>query len=160
MAELAAVLALQVLGGDPEAAYLTAICGVGYALVLAVGTRDGPSRFLTWQRSLGAVSLWFVAAVGLAYAGPAPLGIPRRVGASSPPGWSSAWHGVALAPPAWRGTAGAEAGRLMGACPLAMALAAVQVLPPLEFAAPEPAGVRDRRSTSTVQPGSDAGSPN
>ena len=33
--ELAAVLALQVLGGDPEAAYLTAVCGAGYAVVLA-----------------------------------------------------------------------------------------------------------------------------
>jgi hypothetical protein len=32
---LAIVLALEVLGGDPEAAYLTVLCGGGYALVLA-----------------------------------------------------------------------------------------------------------------------------
>jgi hypothetical protein len=35
LAELAAVLALQTLGGDPEAAYLTALCAGGYALGLS-----------------------------------------------------------------------------------------------------------------------------
>ena len=33
--ELAAVLALQVLGGDPETAYLVVVCGALYALGLA-----------------------------------------------------------------------------------------------------------------------------
>ena len=37
--ELSAVLALQVLGGDPEAAYLTGLCGVLYAVMLAMRTQ-------------------------------------------------------------------------------------------------------------------------
>jgi hypothetical protein len=40
--ELAAVLALQVLGGDPESAYLTGLCGAGYALGLAWRSRRAP----------------------------------------------------------------------------------------------------------------------
>ena len=43
--ELALVLALQTLGGDPEAAYLTAVCGGGYAVVLALGGATCPERF-------------------------------------------------------------------------------------------------------------------
>src|SRR5262249_25843432 len=74
--ELAAVLALQVLGGDPEAAYLTAACGAGYAVLLAVRDRDHPGRLITGPRALAAVSLWVVAALGLAYAGPAPARYP------------------------------------------------------------------------------------
>ena len=38
--KLALVLALQTLGGDPEAAYLTVVCGGGYAVVLALGWGD------------------------------------------------------------------------------------------------------------------------
>ena len=33
--ELAVVLAMQVHGGDPQAAYLTVVCGAGLAVVLA-----------------------------------------------------------------------------------------------------------------------------
>ena len=34
-AELALVLAMQILGGDPEMAYLTAVAGAGYAVILS-----------------------------------------------------------------------------------------------------------------------------
>ena len=48
VAELAAILALQVLGGDPGAAYLTAACGAGYAFILAIrDSRDRPGRLVT-----------------------------------------------------------------------------------------------------------------
>src|SRR5205807_4236947 len=68
VAELAAVLALQVLGGDPEAAYLTAVCGAGYALVLAIRVRDQPTRLVTWPWLLGAMGIWIAATLGLASA--------------------------------------------------------------------------------------------
>jgi hypothetical protein len=42
--ELAVVLAMQVLGGDPAAAYLTAVCAVGYAVILAKDRGDTASR--------------------------------------------------------------------------------------------------------------------
>src|SRR4051812_46937177 len=38
LVELAAVLAMQVLGGDPQSAYLTALCDGGYAVGLAVAS--------------------------------------------------------------------------------------------------------------------------
>src|SRR4051794_22753370 len=48
---LAAVLALQVLGGDPEAAYLTVLCGAGYALVLAAHASAWSERIHgIWRR--------------------------------------------------------------------------------------------------------------
>ena len=55
--ELAVVLALQVLGGDPEAAYLTAVCGAGYAVVSG-DPRPGScrARLLTGPTILGAVA--------------------------------------------------------------------------------------------------------
>ena len=63
---LAAVLALQVLGGDPESAYLTAGCGVGYAIILGRYARDRSTRLFTWPRVVGAVSTWFALTLGLA----------------------------------------------------------------------------------------------
>src|SRR5262249_8579997 len=57
VAELAVVLALQVLGGDAEAGYLTVVCGAGYALVLAIRGRDRFRPVFTWPRALGAVGL-------------------------------------------------------------------------------------------------------
>jgi len=37
LVELAIVLAMQVHGGDPQAAYLTVVCGAGWAVVVALG---------------------------------------------------------------------------------------------------------------------------
>src|SRR5262249_29367654 len=85
---LALVLAMQVLGGDPEAASLTALCGGVYAIVLA--SREGPwlspvSRALRrpWVGAL-LVVLW-VGAVVLA-----DLGCPR--GADLP--WNAIRRGI------------------------------------------------------------------
>ena len=43
LAELAVVLAMEILGGDPESAYLTGLCAAGYAAALAwrKGSRSG-----------------------------------------------------------------------------------------------------------------------
>jgi hypothetical protein len=134
-AELAVVLALQVLGGDPEAAYLTAVCGAGYAFVLAIRASDRPTPILIWSGALGAVGLfWVGATLGLAYARFAP---PRflvmngvvfalwvAVGTGIAWGWHRQPGEARLAP---------LLARLAGASILAMALAAVQVLPALEF---------------------------
>ncbi len=53
MAELAVVLALQVLGGDPEAAYLTAVAGAGYGVVLVLGAREWPRRLRLGLLAMG-----------------------------------------------------------------------------------------------------------
>ena len=46
---LAVVLAMQVLGGDPESAYLTGLCAGGYAAGLAWVDRHGPWRVRPWK---------------------------------------------------------------------------------------------------------------
>jgi hypothetical protein len=49
LAMLGVVLAMQVLGGDPESAYLLGLCGGGYALGLTWVDRFGPWRFRSWK---------------------------------------------------------------------------------------------------------------
>jgi len=133
-AELAAVLALQVLGGDPEAAYLTAVCGAGYAVLLAVRAGNPPRRILLWSMALGAVCIWTAATLGLAYARFTP---PRFLAAKELvlAGWVAAGLGIAWR---WhRRPSEARLARLLasmaGACVLALGLAAAQVLPVIEF---------------------------
>ena len=46
---LAVVLAMQVLGGDPESAYLTGLCAVGYAAGLTWVGKHGPWRIEVWK---------------------------------------------------------------------------------------------------------------
>ncbi len=65
-AELAAVLALQVLGGDPEDAYLTAVCGAGYAVMSAIRARPRPDWFHVRSITLEALVIWVGAMLGLA----------------------------------------------------------------------------------------------
>jgi hypothetical protein len=105
--ELVVILTLQVLGGDPEAAYLTAVCGAGYAAALAIPFRTVPAGWRSWWAVLGAVGLWVGATLGLAYFRLAPPRFPVMTGLalgawrSSP----SAWHGTRadLGPlPGWR----------------------------------------------------------
>ena len=57
---LAAVLAMQVLGGDPESAYLIGLCSAGYALLLVRDRRDEAA--VTRRRGWTAahVALWSV----------------------------------------------------------------------------------------------------
>jgi hypothetical protein len=132
--ELAAVLALQVLGGDPEAAYLTGACGAGYAVVLARAGRRDRHPLLTAPRALGIAIAWAVAVLILASARPVlPLaGAPWVLAA-----WSVA--GLVLAV-RWRLRPGEARlapmlARLAGAGAAAAAVAAAQVLPTVEFAA-------------------------
>jgi hypothetical protein len=138
---LAAVLALQVLGGDPEAAYLVVACGGGYALVLAARGAEWPRR--VW-RTLGKpwlaallVIAWTAVVAGAAYTAPRAMA----------PSWLPPWQ---LLVALFCGTTGAwillrrwsqvrDSGllrmlaALTGACGLAILLAAVQLLPTLEF---------------------------
>jgi len=133
-AELAAVLALQVLGGDPEDAYLTAVCGAGYALVLAIGAGARPNGIRVWPIALGVVVSWIGATIGLAcsrIARPGFLAMNGLVLAT----WVALGLGLAWR---WRRRPGDARlapmlARLICACALAMALSAVQMLPVLEF---------------------------
>jgi hypothetical protein len=128
---LAAVLALQVLGGDPEAAYLTVLCGGVYALVLAAeGSRMCSWRWWWW----GALALvaWVTLTLVAAYALPW-LAMPGRLLRAS------VWGLVALGV-AWRSWQRPRDARLApllvqlaAACALAALLAAVEFLPSLEY---------------------------
>ncbi|HLH27782.1 MAG TPA: hypothetical protein VKW77_02635, partial [Acidimicrobiales bacterium] len=128
---LAIVLALQTLGGDPEAAYLVAIAAAGYAIGLAHSRRGQP-----WSLP---PALWIAIALG-AYAGLLVLTWITRWPAASTLA-SSAWLGVA----GWavrgvlrrRRLDGPE-GRLLGlgaAGVLALTLSGAQVVPTIEFMA-------------------------
>ena len=138
---LAVVLALQVLGGDPEAAYLTVLCGGGYALVLAARGSAWPARVFRVLRKpwlvLLAVLVW-VAAVGVA---------AYAVSRVSAPSWlprqrvvlAVVWGGIGLWVLGrwWRHARDASLGPMLawlaGGCALAVVLAAVQLVPALEF---------------------------
>src|SRR5262249_32714387 len=67
LAELAVVLAMETLGGDPESAYLTGVCAVGYAIGLTWG-RGGAARRIRRHQTVRAIfgvllvlTLWVVA---------------------------------------------------------------------------------------------------
>jgi hypothetical protein len=131
---LATVLALQVLGGDPQAAYLTAVCGAGYAVALAVQFPRRLSRLFSWPMFLGAICIWVVATLSLASVRilrPGFLAINGLVLAA----WVAVVIGIAWR---WLRRPG-EARlapllvRLAGACTLAAAVSAAQILPALEF---------------------------
>jgi hypothetical protein len=85
LVELTLVLAMQVLGGDPEAAYLTVLCAFGYAVVLASSPSVGPSPVRTGLWGLGI----FVTLVLWAWVGP-------RL-APWIHGWGAAWGQTILA---------------------------------------------------------------
>ena len=74
LVELAVVLAMQVHGGDPQAAYLTVVCGAGYAVVLArprAPVRPVPAP-VGWR--LGLVAAWVVGVLAFARWRPAVPG--------------------------------------------------------------------------------------
>jgi hypothetical protein len=95
LVELAAALAMQTLGGDPEASYLTGLAAAGYALVLTWGRRGGVEvrgdgfsvgRIRGWQVGLGTtmlvvawVALLLVAARRVAAMQPAPVAGPAQL---------------------------------------------------------------------------------
>ncbi len=133
-AELALVLALQILGGDPEDAYLTVVCGAGYALVLTLDTCARPHWFRCGPFAFGTLVVWVAVTLGLASARLARPGFLAMNGLVL-----SAWIalGIGLAW-RWRRLPGKTQlapmlGSLMGVCLLAVALAAIQMLPVMEF---------------------------
>ena len=100
LAELATVLALQVLGGDPEAAYLTIVAGAGYGVVLVLGARPWLARRQVWALVLASVVVWVSGTLVVASVWPAlPARLPPRECSYSPPGgqwapWSSGAGGA------------------------------------------------------------------
>jgi len=162
IAELAVVLAMQVLGGDPQAAYLLGLAGCGYAVGLVwsrarldrargeaddAGTRVAGRR--RWWLVPGMVALalcWCAITLLLA------MWLPKlrepHTGPPTPPlGWmlwmpmvvNAAWGLVAIGflyhwrGLAWRSPLGAMWLGLVSSAGLAVALTAVQLLPVIEF---------------------------
>ncbi len=144
---LAAVLAMQTLGGDPEAAYLTVGSGLGYAAGLGLwGGPEGRTRRLV--AAAGGLALGYAGLLGLEVAGlPPGGGAAARLAAEGR--WrlapstaaSGVWAvvGLVVVRRWWtrrRQALGVE-GRLLGlvgAGALGLALAGAQLVPALEFA--------------------------
>ena len=134
LVELAAVLALQVLGGDPEAAYLTALCGFACALVAATLARSRPTRLLTRSVIAGIACFWIATTLARAWLGPVSAKWPSTMSVA----WAG-WLAVSILI-GWRWYLRRSQDRLapalakiVGACVLGGALAGAQLLPVLEF---------------------------
>ncbi len=83
LAGLAVVLAMQVLGGDPESAYLIGLCAGGYALGMARaearGRRPSGRRGRTWPRvAVGGLALVAWAGITLVLAAKLPGFRPEK----------------------------------------------------------------------------------
>jgi hypothetical protein len=125
---LAMVLALQTLGGDPQAAYLVAIAATGYALGLAISASG---------RRIAIPAILSVAIAAVVYTG--LLILTWISPATSAPAFAiAAWLGVAV----WavrgfvRWPSTRSRGRVLGlgaACLLALALCGAQLVPAVEF---------------------------
>ena len=129
---LAVVLAMQVLGGDPQSAYLTVLCGAGYAWLRAVP--DRPPLPIVARRLVlvpALVVAWVVVVLALACWRPP---IPGRVVGVWWPALA-AWL-AAVVWFAWRRLpAGGLGARLAVAAFLALVLSSAQVFPVVEFLA-------------------------
>jgi hypothetical protein len=156
--ELAIVLAMQMLGGDPQVAYLSGLAGGAYALGLAwqrrrqgrAAEKQPEKRSPKWSLALlvapgiVAVPCWFVGTVALgiwlpnlrAPGMPTPpfpwmLWVPLAVGvawALVAIGFIYYWRGRV-----WRDPLGAMGLGLATAAGLAIAVTAIQLLPVIEF---------------------------
>jgi hypothetical protein len=137
--ELSIVLAMHVLGGDPEAAYLTAASGVLYAGVLAFAREESTGqRSRRWPasvaRMLAVISVW--------------IGLILAAECAAPRGWMPTWLANGLRPwlalglgvailAIWKSRRtrwGAMLGGLAGAGLVALMLAAAQLGPSWEYA--------------------------
>jgi hypothetical protein len=154
--ELAIVLAMQTLGGDPEAAFVLGLCAGGYALGLNLALSNStpgraPRRWPPWWAiALALVSafvVWTVATLVLAARLPAfrPPHAPGKPALALP--WM-AWVPVGVLVlwglvglfllnrwrrAGWRSRLGTKLTGLIAAAVLAAALGAVQLFPVLEF---------------------------
>ncbi len=146
--ELALVLALQTLGGDPETAYLLGVCAGGYALMVRV-RRDPSARWPVWPWIVVGL-VWIVGTCLLAAVlvpGPKPLHGLSSANKTAPwlvlsrylrwpvlAGWGCVALGLGLR---WKKDRGASLVPglvgLGGAAVLAGTLIGVQLLPTLEF---------------------------
>jgi len=143
---LALVLSFQVLGGDPEAAYLGVVCALGYAL--GVAAARPPSALRRWSRNLliGLIPV----VTGLLVLSWRYVRVIRDV-ANSQDGdsasWATPWWLVAVA---WLVAAaylarntrkagdprrlGKSTAGLVGAALLGLAISGAQLLPIMEYA--------------------------
>ena len=134
LAALAAVLAMETLGGDPQVAYLTVVAGIGYAACLG----DVPGRGGSGKWILGG----FLGLVGLGFLASAALPSWRRAVEGLPVWWPSGrsiWAVFVLGGGVWwlRKSGSGRARRVIGlaaAGALGLGIAAAQVLPVAEFA--------------------------
>ena len=145
---LAIVLAMQVLGGDPQSAYVTGLCAGGYAIGLSIararehrGRRAlTPSRL--WIGSLALIAFWIETVLVCAWF--LPHYRPKRVPPAVLPWWSwvspsvaCAWGIAAVLLLATRKRSGASLAAMLGglalAAVLAGGLAAAQLLPVAEY---------------------------
>jgi hypothetical protein len=153
LAALALVLALQVLGGDPEAAYLTLACAAGYAA--GVAASGAPARARRLVRTFSAVLIpIYLVLLGLSWWSAQAIQEVSVAQPGMPQPWkpptdalvATAWAaGVAWV--FWRARARIRAraqrdgrtlavmlGGLIAASVLAFLVAAAQVLPVFEYA--------------------------
>ena len=154
--ELAIVLSMQVLGGDPQAAYLLGLASIGYAggTVWARARSQEvdsgaakPGLFRFWSlllQVLIVLVVWFVATVALAHwlptwRGPGSPRPPLRWMPWFPLGVTVVWVLIAMRlvwqwrGRFWRYPLGAMCTGLAISAALAVGLAAAQVLPVIEF---------------------------
>ncbi|WP_406699404.1 YfhO family protein [Singulisphaera sp. Ch08] len=143
---LTMVLAFQVLGGDPEAAYVTLACAVGYAVGMAA-TRT-PSAIGRLLRILGLVLIpLFLVFLALSWWSARVIHDVAVAAPGTPPPWKApreavvilAW-GIAAAVLARRARRGRDgrgfatmAAGLIGGAALALAVSGAQLLPILEY---------------------------
>jgi hypothetical protein len=143
---LASVLALQVLGGDPEAAYVTVACAAGYAAVLSAVRSPVRAGRLLGRAGLGLVTV-YLGLLGLSWWSARALHEASVAAPGTPPLWkppgdalvAAAW-GIVAAVVAWRARVGRDArgfaaviAGLVGAAALALAVAGAQLLPVVEY---------------------------
>ena len=128
----ALVLAMQILGGDPEATFITVLCAFGYAISLASVRSSLPGR--TWLWGIGLI---FVAA-GWALIGPSLTTAVQRWGVRTAQGFlAAAWAFGILAYAATRSRMqrGRLTAKLAGigvSCLLATGMAAIQIFPVMD----------------------------
>jgi hypothetical protein len=153
---LTVVLSMQILGGDPQAAYLLGVASIGYALGLAwsrarsmriksAGTKPAlPRLWILLTLGLIALVIWCVVTLVLAkwlptLRGPGKPPPPLRWTPWVPLGVNLAWGLAAVGflvrwwRRGWHSPLGVMSLGLAGSATLAAVLTAAQVLPAIEF---------------------------